>query len=148
MIGATQNNSTSSSNAVATAVFADVNIAVAALQDILIMARVTHLASEAPPRPVMEDALKDWRMLAFMIVLQFGEDPVNTLTPLTRKYVWSRISIYDLFGALFNTMKICCSASALLPTHTTNVAELCTAWASALNQYLSCLKETPGIYVI
>jgi hypothetical protein len=33
----------------------------------------------------MKDALKASRMLAFMIVLQFGEDPVNTLMPLIRK---------------------------------------------------------------
>jgi hypothetical protein len=129
-MGAARNNAGSSLDAIATAIFADIDVAIATLQDVLPMARVTHLASEASPRCAIEDALKASRMLAFMIILRLGEDSVNALTPLMRKYVWSSVSIYDLFGAFFDAMEICGGASTLLPTYTTDVAELRAAWTS------------------
>jgi hypothetical protein len=140
-MGAAHNYLGSSSDAVATAVFADINIAVAALQDVLVMACVAHLASEAPPRRAMKDALKASRMLAFMIVLQLGEDPVNTNTPLTRKYVRTSVSFHNLLGTLFDAIRICSNAFAFLPAHTTHVAELSFAWTSATNEHRLLLKD-------
>jgi hypothetical protein len=140
-MGASHNYLRSSSDAVATAVFADINIAVSALQNVPVMACVAHLASEAPSRRAMKDALKASRMLAFMILLQLGEDPVNTNTPLIRKYVRTSISVHNLLGTLFDAIGICHNTFAFLPAHTTHVAELSFAWTSATNEYGLLIKE-------
>jgi len=97
------------------------------------MACVTHLASKTFPRCAMKDALKASRMLAFVIVLQLGEDPVNTLTPHIRKYVWFSVSLYDLFCTLYDAIRVCCTATAFLPACATLVTELSLAVASSTN---------------
>jgi len=124
-------DSRSSSDTVATAVFADVDIAVAALQDVLVVACIAHLASEASPRRAIKNALEASRMLAFMIILQLGSYPVNTQTPLIRKYVRSSVSVHDLFCTLYDAIGICRTATAFFPARATLVAELRTTLASS-----------------
>lgn len=131
--GSGHNDSRSCLDAVATAVLADVDIAAAALQDVLVMACIAHLASETSPGRAMEDALEAPRMLAFMIVLQFGGDPVNILTPHIRKYVRFSVSVHDLFCTLYDTIGVCCTATAFLPACATLVTELGLAVASSIN---------------
>jgi hypothetical protein len=91
----------------------------------------THLASEAPPRRAIGDALKAPRVLALVVLLELVADLTDSSNPLARQYIRSRISVHDLFGSLFDTVDVGGLACAFLPTYTTNVAEFCLAGASA-----------------
>jgi hypothetical protein len=93
---------------------------------------ISHLATEAPPRRAIDNALKASRVLALVILLQFVADLTNSSDPLTGKYVRSRVSVHDLFGSLLDTVDIGGLACALFPADATNVAELGLAGASAI----------------
>jgi len=82
---AAHSNTMAFSDAMTAAVLANVEITVAAPQDVLPMARVTHFALETVPTRVPRDAFEASRMLTLMIILQIGEHCIDTPASLRRK---------------------------------------------------------------
>jgi hypothetical protein len=118
-------------DAITATLLADIYEAMAALQDILVVPGIAHLAPEAPARRTPIDALEATRVLTFVIILQLREDLVEPRKPLVRKDVRRCVSIHDLVGSLFDAIDVCWSACAVLPLHTTYVAELCATYATS-----------------
>jgi hypothetical protein len=56
-------------DAITATLFADIDEAMTALQDILVVPGIAHLASEAPTRRAPMDALESARVLTFVIIL-------------------------------------------------------------------------------
>lgn len=120
-------------DAIPTALFADVYVATAALQNILVMTGIAHLAPEASTRFVPVDALKAPRMLALVVFLQFRENLAEALQPLLGEYVCWHISLHNFFCAFFDAIDIGWRAITVFPIHTTYVAELRATDASLQN---------------
>jgi hypothetical protein len=118
------------SNTMATAILADVNVTAAALQNVVPVSGITDLTTKTPPRRAIGDALKASRMLALVVLLEFVTDHADSPNPLTGKHVQTSISVHDLLGSLFHTVDVGGFASAFLPAHTANVAELGFTFAS------------------
>jgi hypothetical protein len=57
----------------------------AALQDIFVVPITTKLTIEAPLRCTDSDAFEPSRMLTLVILLQFGKDSIDSLTPHGRR---------------------------------------------------------------
>ena len=57
-------------DSVATTVFANINVATSALQNVLPVSRITYLALETSSTTI-EDLLEATRMLAFVVFFQF-----------------------------------------------------------------------------
>jgi hypothetical protein len=112
------------------ALFADVDITDATLQNVFPMTRITHLAAETASRGSPVYALESARMLTFMVLLQSGKDLFNSHASLVWEKVRGRISLNYLFCSFLNSVDICCFAPAILPFNTTDIAKLCATDAS------------------
>lgn len=113
-------------NAIAATVLANIDVAVAALQDILIMPSITQLTPESSPGCTIEDALESSRMFALVVLLKFIENRFDELAPFDRSKIGC-ISQYNLLGTLSNAIGVCCCAITFLPGRTTDIAKLGTA---------------------
>jgi hypothetical protein len=58
-------------------ILAHVDIAMATLQDIFVVPIITKLTTEAPSRCADGDAFELSRILALVILLEFGEDSID-----------------------------------------------------------------------
>jgi hypothetical protein len=123
----------------ATAFLTDVNVATAALQNILVVASVAHFAPKATSRRAPVYALEATRMLAFVVVLQFFKDLIKHCESLMRANVGWCISSHNLLGSLFDPFNVSCGTPAILPLNAAYIAELCVANASRfLSQSTTC----------
>jgi hypothetical protein len=118
-------------NTIATAFLANVDETTTALRDVPVMPCVTHLAPEASSRLPKVDTLEAARVFAFVVISKLGEDLVDSFAPLVREEIGRRISLHNLFGALFNAVDVCGRAGAGLPRGTADVAEFGAARAAA-----------------
>jgi hypothetical protein len=89
------------------------------------MTCVAHLAPETASGRTSNYALETARMLALVIVLQFGEDLVESFASLLREDIRWCISCHNLFRSLFDSVDVSCLATAILPFDTADIAELC-----------------------
>jgi len=110
-------------DAVPTTLFAHIYVTPAALQDILVVSNIAHLALEAPPRPVPVDALKTPRMFTLVVVLELRKYLADALQPLLRENVRWCVSLHNFFCALLDAVDIGCCTVAVLPIRTTYVAK-------------------------
>lgn len=109
---------------IAAALFADVDVATTALQDILVMTSVAHLAPEASSTIAPKDAFESAGMFTLMVILQFGKDLVKPRSPLSRGEIERCVSCNDLFNSFLDAINVGCWAIAILPFDATHIAEL------------------------
>lgn len=117
-------------DAIAAALFTYIDVAMAALQDISMVTCVAHLAPETASRRTRFYALESARMLAFVVVLQFCKDLIESCASLIRGNVRWRISFHDFFCSLFDPVDVSCLTPAILPFNAADIAEFCATNAS------------------
>jgi len=76
------------------------------------------------------DTFKSARMLTLVIVLQFGEDLIDSCTPLIEGKVERCVPCNDLFGSLFHTVDVSRWAAAVLPLDAAHITEFGAADAT------------------
>jgi hypothetical protein len=91
---------------------------------------VAHLTPEATTRPIPVDTLKRRRMLALVIVLQFGEHLVETYQSFMGKNIGRCIPVHNLICALFDAINVGRRAVAIFPVYAANITDLCATFAS------------------
>jgi hypothetical protein len=114
----------------ATTLFADIDITVTTPQYVFVVSGVAHFTPKAPSRLAPVYALEAPRMLALVVVLQFGEYLVDSRKSLMRKDVWWCIPRHDLFCALFDAVDVGRCTVAVLPIDAADVAKFCTTETS------------------
>jgi hypothetical protein len=117
----------SHSDPVPATILADVHVAAAALQDILVVSCLAHFTLKAPPRPVRKDALKTTGVLALVVVLEVSEDLVDACASLVGEHVCRCVSVDDFLRALFDAVDVGGCTVAIFPVYAADVAEFCFA---------------------
>jgi hypothetical protein len=77
----------------------DVDVAAATLQNVVPVSSITHLATEAPPRRTINNALKASRLLALVVLLEFVADFTDSSDPLACALFPADATELDLAGA-------------------------------------------------
>jgi hypothetical protein len=91
---------------------------------------VAHFTPEAPTWLIRVDTLKSSRMLALVIVLQFGEHLVEAYQSFMGKNIGRCIPVHNLICALFDAINVGRRAFAVLPVYAADITELCATFAS------------------